>query len=455
MQILVQYTSELVAAIGIFLATILLVRFTYNRVKQLSEEEKSLGRPLWISTTGILLLGITSLLNYLHALSPSIELETVYYLMAITGAGVLALAATMIMGWKKGRALPLAIMASIIIVAVLEQAGFGILGPYTGEFTTLFAGILFGIPFVLFTYLTIKTKRITSFGFAVLSLTYPFLLVMTSFTAPEIVAVILAIRLYGPALLITALILPETGISAELVVYAMTVSSLFYFMSYLLVSPIVVDLVLLITVTLIAIASVIGIGTSAYTFTRWRTSRNQATLTLGTFFFVAGFSLLIVALNHIEFMGGVNAEYVALMLGILAPMLLNLSAIVALDWKRILLLPALIMATPVIQIIIYWPQGILPDDIPFRTPVMAITGILQTVIPLALYGMLWLRMRKAGTPGRSRALFLALGTFLLIMGTAGGWTMTLFGSIAMLSAYSCWWLGVTGRADKLLGTAAE
>ena len=442
-------------AIGIFLATILLFRFTLNRVRQLPDEEKSMGRPLWVALIGILFLGFASLLNYQYAVTPSVELETIYYLVVVAGAGIFALSATMILGWNKGRALPLVIMATIILVAILEQSGFGILGGYAGEFTAVFAGILFGIPFVLFTYLTVKTKRITSFGFAVLSLFYPMLLVMTSFTAPEIVAIVIALRLYGPALLITALVLPETGISAELVVYAMTVSSLFYFLAYLLISPVVADVTLMVVVTLVAFASVIGIGTSAYTLTRWRTSQNPATLTLGIFFFVAGFSLLIVALNHIEFMSGINAEYVALFLGVLAPMLLNLSAIVALDWKRILLLPAIIMAAPVIQIIIYWPQGIFPDDIPLRTPVMAITGLLQTVIPLALYGMLWWRMRKAGTPGRSRALFLALGTLLLVFGTAGGWTMTLFGSIVMFGAYISWWLGVTGRADKLLKTTAE
>lgn len=439
-------------AVGIFLATMLLFRFTLNRVRKLSDEEKSLGRPLWVALVGILFLGVASLLNYVYAVSPSVELETIYYLTAVVGAGIFALSATMILGWNKGRALPLVIMAAFILVAVIEQSGISVLGGYTGEFIAVFAGILFGIPFLLFTYLTIKTKRITSFGFAVLSIFYPMLLVMTSFTAPELVAIVVAVRLYGPALLITALILPETGISAELLVYAMTVSSLFYFLSYLLVSPVVIDPTMMFIVTLVATTSVIGIGTSAYTFTRWRTSRNQATLTLGFFFFIAGFSLLIVALNHIEFMSGINSEYVALFLGIFAPMLLNLSAIVALDWKRILLLPALIMAAPVIQMAVYWPQGVFPDDIPMRTPVMAITGLLQTVIPLALYGMLWWRMRKAGAPGRSRALFLAIGTLLLIFGTAGGWTMTLFGSIVMLGAYSSWWLGVTGRADRLLKT---
>jgi len=418
----------------------------------LPDEEKSLGRPLWVATIGILLLGVASLLNFQHSLTPSTDLETIYYLVVVLGVGIFAFAATMILGWNKGRALPIILALAIVVVAVLEQSGFGILGEFAGTFTAVVAGILFGIPFILFAYLTVKTRRITSFGFAVLAITYPLLLVMTSYTAQEIVAVIIAVRLLGPAILITALVLPETGIKAELIVYAMTVSSLFYFLSYLLVSPVVGDVILMVVVTIVAVASVIGIGTSAYTFARWKSSHNQATLTLGTFFFVAGFSLLIVALNHIEFMSGINAEYVALFLGVLAPMLLNLSAIVALDWKRLLLLPALIMAAPVIQIVIYWPQGIYPDDIPMRTIVMAVTGILQTVIPLALYGMLWWRMRKAGAPGRGRALFLAIGTLLLIFGTAGGWTMTLFGSLAMLSAYVSWWLGVTGRADRLLKT---
>ncbi|MFW9844718.1 MAG: hypothetical protein ACFFEV_09085, partial [Candidatus Thorarchaeota archaeon] len=197
MQILVQYASELVMALGIFLATILLFRFTLNRMKQLSEEEKPLARPLWVATIAILLLGIASLLNYQHALSPSTELETVYYLAVVSGAGLFALSATMIMGWNKGRILPLVIMAAIIVVALLEQSGIDILLGYSGEFTAVFAGILFGIPFLLFTFLAVKTKRITSFGFAVLSIFYPMLLVMTSFTAPEIVAIVVAMRLYG------------------------------------------------------------------------------------------------------------------------------------------------------------------------------------------------------------------------------------------------------------------
>ncbi|MHA1943247.1 MAG: hypothetical protein ACW96M_02520, partial [Candidatus Thorarchaeota archaeon] len=167
-----------------------------------------------------------------------------------------------------------------------------------------------------------------------------------------------------------------------------------------------------------------------------------------------GFSFLVVALNNIGFIGGLNTEYVALLLGVLAPMILNLSSIVALDWKRVILLPLLIFAAPFFVILIGWTATpmIHPDLLPYRNIVMAITGILQSVIPLGLYGLLWRRMSKAGAPGRSRALFLALGIVFLIFGTAGGSAVSPISSSFILSAFVIWWLGITGRADKLLKT---
>ena len=118
MQILVQYSSEFVTAIGIFIAALLLIRFTSNRVKQLPDEEKYLGKPLWVASFGVLLLGIASLLNYGFAVGYS-ELDTIYYLVVVIGAGTLALAATMILGWNRSRALPVALMGFAIAVALI------------------------------------------------------------------------------------------------------------------------------------------------------------------------------------------------------------------------------------------------------------------------------------------------------------------------------------------------
>ena len=386
------------------------------------------------------------------------ELEVYWYITAILGSGLLMISALMIMGSRRLAIIPIALMGVISVIAYAETIiGAGtVLGGFTDYAVNVFALVLFSIPFALFSYLTYTTRRITSFALAVVSLTYPLILVATTFTAPEAVASVLALRLYGPALLITALVLPESKIGAELIAYSFTISSLFYFMSYLFVSPVVGDIALLYTVMVVATAAVLSIGTAAYTITRWRQSRNPATLTIGVYFIVGGFSFLVVALNHIQFIGGINSEYFALLLGILAPMILNVSSIVALDWRQLILLPAIIFAAPFFMILLGWTASppVLIDALPNRTLIMAVTGVLQSVIPLALYGMLWRRMRKAGAPGRSRALFLMLGIVFLIFGTAGGGADTPFTATFILLAFVIWWLGITGRADRLLKTTA-
>ncbi|MHA2077271.1 MAG: hypothetical protein ACW99X_06730 [Candidatus Thorarchaeota archaeon] len=457
MQLVVQYSSELMTAIGLFLGTLLLARFTWNRVKNLPPEEKALGRPLWVATISIFFLGLASLVNYGFG-GGMVELEVYWYITAIVGSGLLMISALMIMGSRRLYAIPLALMAVISVIAYSETViGAGsILGGFTDYAVNVFALVLFSIPFVLFTYLTYTTRRVTSFALAVLSVTYPLILVATTFTGPELIAIVLALRLYGPALLVAALVLSEININAELVAYSFTISSLFYFLSYLLVSPIVGDYELMASASIISIAAILSIGTAAYTFTRWRESRNPATFTIGIYFIVGGFSFLTVALNNVQFIGGLNAEYFALLLGIVAPMILNLSSIVALDWKRALLLPVLIFAAPFIVVLLGWTAQpmIHPDLLPYRNIVMAITGILQSVIPLGLYGLLWRRMSKAGAPGRSRALFLALGIVLLIFGTAGGNAVSPISSSFILGAFVVWWMGITGRADRLLKTAS-
>ncbi|NHI90280.1 MAG: hypothetical protein EAX87_12210 [Candidatus Thorarchaeota archaeon] len=453
MQLVVQYTSELVTAVGLFIGAILLARFTWNRVKDLPPEEKHFGRPLWVAVGSVFFLGLTSLVNFWYGSGIS-QLEVYWYITAILGSGLLMISALMIMGSRRMAIIPIGMMAVIAVIAFAETViGAGtILGGFTDYAVNFFALVLFSIPFALFSYLTFSTRRITSFALAVLSLTYPLILIATAFTDPSIVTAILGLRLYGPAILITALALPKSKIGAELIAYSFTVSSLLYFMTYLLVSPLVGDAAMMTSITLIALGAILSIGTGAYAFTRWSQSRNSATLTLGTFFFISGFSWLIVALNHVDFLGGLNAEYIALLLGLISPMLLNLSSVVALDWKRALLLPLLIMAAPFIMMLGGWTAQILPDAIPNRGIIMAISGILQTILPLGLYGLLWWRMRKAGAPGRNRALFLALGVVFLILGTAGGNAVSLVSSASILAAFGVWWLGVTGRADQLLGT---
>ncbi|MCK5389418.1 MAG: hypothetical protein KAJ36_02955, partial [Candidatus Thorarchaeota archaeon] len=119
MQLVVQYASEIVTGIGIFIATLLLGRYTLNRISQLPEEEKSLGKPLWVATIGILLLGVASIINYVVAIGFA-DFEMYYYLAGVGGGGFLAFAATMIMGWKKGQALPIVLSIALMSVTLIE-----------------------------------------------------------------------------------------------------------------------------------------------------------------------------------------------------------------------------------------------------------------------------------------------------------------------------------------------
>ncbi|MGQ4911635.1 MAG: hypothetical protein ACP6KW_05640 [Candidatus Thorarchaeota archaeon] len=452
MQILVQYSSELVEAIGLFIGTLLLLRYTRNRVSELPESEKHLGRPLWIASAGVLSLGVASLLTFVDSLGYW-DLDMMYYLSIALGAGILSLSAATILGSRWAYGIPLSLLSMMVPMAIFQDVIGGILGASSGAFVAIVATIFFSVPFLLFAYLTVKTRRITSLGLAIVILTYPLILIATSFTDPSIVAVVLSVRLYGPAVLIAAMVLPKTRIGAEVLAYSFAVSSTFYFMSYLLVSSIAGDFMMMLRVTLVAFASVLAIGTSAYSFARWRVSRNPATFALTMFFLVSGFAFLTSALNQTYFISGINAAYVALLLGITSTMILNLSSMVALDWKQVRLLP-LIIALPAYMVVLSgWMAGVPSDSLSNLGITMAITGTLQNSIPFGLYSLIWWRMRKVGALGRSRPLFLAIGIILLLTASMSGSTQTLLSSFILLMAYAVWWTGVTGRADRLLGTA--
>ncbi|MFW9834590.1 MAG: hypothetical protein ACFFEK_11380, partial [Candidatus Thorarchaeota archaeon] len=221
MQLVVQYTSELITAVSLFIGAILLARFTWNRVKNLPPEEKHFGRPLWVAVGSVFFLGLTSLVNFWYGSGMS-ELEIFWYITAVIGSGLLMVSALMIMGSRKLAIIPLGMMVVISVIAYAETIiGAGtVLGGFTDYAVNFFALVLFSIPLALFSYLTYTTRRVTSLALAVVSLTYPLILVATAFTDPSIVTAILGLRLYGPAVLVTALFLPESKIGAELIAYS-------------------------------------------------------------------------------------------------------------------------------------------------------------------------------------------------------------------------------------------
>jgi hypothetical protein len=89
------------------------------------------------------------------------------------------------------------------------------------------------------------------------------------------------------------------------------------------------------------------------------------------------------------------------------------------------------------------------------------TNIIQILVPVSLYIMLWRKMKAAGAPGRNRPLFLAIGLILLIVAGIAAAVVTgdslevvhLVPASIILSAFAIFLVGITGYADKWLGTS--
>lgn len=458
MQLLVQDASELLMAATLALAAIVLFRYTRQRTAALPPEERSAGQPLYLSVLGISALAVASLLNYLFQLDGAATLWTAtYYAVTMIAAALFAIAALLILEWRRGLFMPVVMLVlgisytyAIVIFGLQVSFGF-VVGPISL--------ILNLVPIVLFAYLSWKTGRITAIALLYLIVSYITYPMASTSIDPAMIAVILGIRLLGPALATWAFLRPDLGVSIELFGYALSINIVAFFFSYMLAIGIA-DMRTTISVSLIALLAVVGFATSTFTFTRYRERKNFATGLLAVYFIVGSVSYIVVAMTHLGALTGVANDYTSSIMGLIAMMFINLSAFIALDWKRILLLPIVIAAPAIVFMLMSYPTPI--NEIVGYGPFYGITNMIQNLVPLGLYFLLWYRMRNVGAHGRARPLFFGIGLVFLVIGSLIGaiteGELTIVGiipaSILVLS-YVSFWLGVTGRADQLLGTVKQ
>ncbi|MCK5151144.1 MAG: hypothetical protein KAQ65_04865, partial [Candidatus Thorarchaeota archaeon] len=234
--------SEIFMAIALFVATILVIRYTQKRVADLPAEEKKIGRPLYLTGFSMLVLGLASAAYVSHHL---FELEVagiippllqVYWFLAILGAGMLAISAMMILGWEQYIAIP---MSAVLLGGVFALLG-NVLGidvgvePTAGMMATIvgiIAAFLFVLPMVLFGFLAYRTKMATTIAIAIMTPLYAiwpvgmaWLDVAVAGTVWELILTFL--RLLGPALIVVAYYMPDIKISGELFGYAASYAAL-------------------------------------------------------------------------------------------------------------------------------------------------------------------------------------------------------------------------------------
>jgi len=457
MQLLVQDASELFMAITLIIGAIILVNYTKKRTAELSaEERRSAGQPLYLSAVGMLTLAIASTMNFLVVLNMApLVVNATYYAFTLVAATFFAVAALMILDYRKAIIIPILILAGglIFVYAIAFMSLSVSMGMITGPVSL----VLNLIPIALFLYLARKTGRITAIALAFLLIAYILQPIATTATDPSLIAGIVGLRLMGPALAILAFLKPDLGISVELFGYSTSINIVGFWFSYALALGIA-DVQVFIGVAMISIVSLLGFTLGTYTLSRYRASRNTATGLIGAYFFSAGIGHIIIALSAIGVLSGATNEYLSAVIGILGMMFFNLSAFIALDWKRTSLLPVLLIVPTLMLMFFAFPAPLV--TVFGYSDLAGSTNIIQILVPVGLYLMLWRRMKKAEVPGRNRPLFLAIGLILLIVGGIVATVVTgdsanvvaIAPASIILTAFAIFLAGITGRVDMWLGT---
>ncbi len=448
--------SELWMGIMEIVAAIVIYVYTKRKIRGLPPEEQSAGKPLFLTGNGISLLGIASLMTFCGAyvreafgVVDPLQLwvfTVLFYVFLSLGALIMSYASSMIL--EKIRFLytlvPLFLLELVILV----------LGPSLGltleltEFVASYpARILFIIPLVMWMYIAKNTKTSTSISIAYLALMVPTFTMFLYVPEGPLIMFVIFLRLFGPPFVSIAFYSSQRNVTGELILYALSYAFTGLWMTFMITMG-VTEIAQILRVVGIGLVGFLSFGTGAYTYARWRESRAGATLSLSLFFNISAIGFIMVAMRDLNVATDALFLYVPVILGIIGSMFMSLSVFIALDWKRTMLIPAVVAIPAVILLISWYPQE--PHTIWLYRPMLIVVNMINLLIPIILYAYLWLRMKRAGRPNRLRPLSLSISLTIITLANAGGRVSELPFCYIELAGMILIWLGITGRLDRWL-----
>ncbi|MCF2138121.1 MAG: hypothetical protein K9W43_12895 [Candidatus Thorarchaeota archaeon] len=448
--------SEFWMGIMELIAAVIMYVYTKQKIKDLPPEEQSTGKPLFLTGGGIFLLGIASLMTFggayareVYGVADPLQLwifTVLFYVFLSLGAFTMSYASSMIL--EKMKSIYILIPLLLIELVVL------IIGPSIGlsfavtEFVASYpARILFIIPLVMWMYIAKQTKTATSISIAYLSLMVPTFTMF--FYVPEglPIMIVIFLRLFGPPFASIAFYSSQRKVTGELILYAASYAFTGLWMTFMITMGITgIDQVL--RVVAIGLVGFVSFGTGAYTYARWRESKASATLTLSLFFNISALGFIMIAMRDLNVMTDPFYLYAPVTLGVIGTMFMSLSVFIALDWKRTMLLPALIAIPAVIFLISWYPQDV--HTIAMYRPMLMVVNSINLMVPIVLYFYLWLRMKRANRPNRLRPLSLSIALILITIANTGGRVSQLPFCYIELIGMLLAWVGLTGRLDRWL-----
>ncbi|MBS3795591.1 MAG: hypothetical protein KGY80_11870 [Candidatus Thorarchaeota archaeon] len=460
--------SQIFMAIGMLASAGVISIYALIQTGKLDADERQLARPLFLTAAGLGLLGVSSGSSFTYIMMIELFNMTVTrslvvaYVAIVLGAGTLSVAALLILGRKYLLIIPAALMVLGLFLSI-TGVQLGLSSAFVDSMVTLFTIILLLLPGFLFGYLTYRTKTAKSFALAVAMLAY-----LISYASQQVSlegnVFLILLRLAGPGMVVSAFSAEGLDISGELVGYGSAFGVAGVWFSFVMTeifggTHVSVDLTMeeiwnIASLSELSIVGVLGLATVAYTYGRWRKRPNPATIYLGAFFLLASLSILIFSMQEMDLFVSMNITYVTWIMFIGAVMLMNIGAIVVLDWKRAILLPVIIALPVAAYLIMGYPAN--PITTPWFSILLILSTALQLIIPMGMYIYLWHQMRLGSVKNRSRPLFLGIGIAIALAGLANSWPIGNFVNPVVASlflvAFIIWLLGITGRADQLLDT---
>ncbi len=448
--------SELLMGIMEIAASMMMHAYTRRKMRELPPEEQSAGFPLFLTAGGIFLLGLGSLITFVGAFVREVfgivdpyqlwTFNVLFYLFLSLGALVMSYASSIIV--EKKKVIYVLVPLFILIFLILITGPVMNLSLGLTEFIASYpARILFVIPLVMWMYLAKQTRTSTSISVAYLALTVPTFTMFLYVPEGAPIMFVIFIRLFGPAFVGINFYMGAREVSGEMVLYALSYAFTGLWMTFMVISGVtgLEEALRLVTVGLVGL---ISFGSGAYTYARWRETKAPATLSLSFFFNISGIGFILIAMRSLGVVPAVEFLYIPVIFGVVGSMFMGLSAFIALDWRRVMLLPVLVAAPTIIMLLSWFPSD--PRSYDLYRPMLMVTNIINLTVPIFLYLYLWWKMKQVGRPNRMRPLSLSLSLILTTAANVGGRISELpFAYIELLAIFIAW-LGITGRLDRWL-----
>lgn len=460
------------------------LRFYRGRASKATAEQKVALRPTLVMALSFLVGGISSGFSFLAlqdlaSLLPISAWVIVAELIAPLFGFTLLIAVVAVLKEPRLYVLPFGLIIVSYVLSVLSPT-HPLDDPYLSIWITV-GSFLMLFPMVLFAYLWRSTRRPTTFGMFIGILLYLIYYVVYEYLLSEYVGYLgyylnpaefpmhveryLAFSGYTVIFLFLAVMglsfiywffrYSERKVGGEIIGYTLTipivVSEFAIVLQFLGMLPIEYLMTLLVT----AGAAGVFLLTGSYLYGRYRENRYRQTLMLVAFSYTAGLSYLMYNIGeHIHwFYIGPQPwiDLISIPIGMVTGGFLFLSAIYALEWKSLVLVPFAIIIPFVILAIIFGP--VLPTWL-FYSMIAAAVGL--TVLPGAMFGTLWRKMSKAKEKGAGRVLGIFLGFIFILLASpfqfipmAPSSDLTrVLGSAMLLVGSMIFYAGVSGRLDK-------